>query len=120
MLRLQSLHWEIDISNNLPFDALRRSSPSFCRRPPYSQVPNGLSRRLAHEFHLVDVATRMQLIPMDKAAHCVPFSSRTGIKMTLYKGPDALAARRAVAKALTPSLITALQRPRRADDKTIE
>ena len=37
--------------------------------------------------------------------------------MTLYKGPDALATRRAVAKALTPSLITALQRPRRVDDE---
>ena len=53
----------------------------------------------------------MQL-PMGEAAHCVPFSTRDHIKMTLYKGPDALAPRRAVAKALTPSLIKALQRPR--------
>jgi hypothetical protein len=37
--------------------------------------------------------------------------------MTLYKGEDALATRRAVAKALNPSLITALQRPRPADDQ---
>ena len=37
--------------------------------------------------------------------------------MTLYKGPDALATRREVSVALNPSLITALQRPRRADDK---
>ena len=59
----------------------------------------------------------MQLTAMGKAAHCIPFSSREHIKMTFYKGPDALATRRAVAKALTPSLITALQRPRRADDK---
>ena len=53
----------------------------------------------------MDVATRMQLTPMGKAAHCVPFSTRTGTKMTLYKGPDALATRRTVAKALNPSLI---------------
>ena len=58
----------------------------------------------------------MQLTAMGKAAHGVPFS-RDHTKMTLYKGPDALATRRAVAKALTSSLITALQRPRRADDK---
>ena len=65
----------------------------------------------------MDVATRMKLTPMGKAAHCVPFSTRTGTKMTLYKGPDALATRREVSVALNPSLITALQRPRRADDK---
>ena len=38
-------------------------------------------------------------------------------KMTLLKGEDALAARRHVASKLTPSLITALQRPRCVDDK---
>ena len=53
---------------------------------------------------------------MGNAAHSVPFVNHN-VKMTVYKGPDALATRRAVAKALTPSLITALQRPRRADDK---
>ena len=58
----------------------------------------------------------MQLASMGKEAHSVPFVNHN-VKMAVYKGPDALATRRAVAKALTPSLITALQRPRRADDK---
>ena len=58
----------------------------------------------------------MQLASMGNAAHSVPFVNHN-VKMTVYKGPDALATRRAVAKALTPSLITALQRPRRVDDK---
>ena len=67
-------------------------------------------------MHLVDLATRMQRKAIGEAAQIVPFHLKK-TKMTLYKGPDALATRRAVAKALTPSLITALQRPRRADDK---
>ena len=54
---------------------------------------------------------------MGQEEKCVPFVYQKKQKMTVYKGPDALATRRAVAKALTPSLITALQRPRRADDK---
>ena len=37
--------------------------------------------------------------------------------MSIYKGDAALETRRAVASKLTPSLITALQRPRRLDDK---
>ena len=68
-------------------------------------------------MHLVDVATGMQLKSTGQGATCVPFLIKGKTKMTVYKGPDALATRRAVAKALTPSLITALQRPRRADDK---
>ena len=65
----------------------------------------------------MDAATRMQLTAMGKAAHCIPFSSRDKTKMTLYKGDEALETRRAVASKLTPSLIAALQRPRRLDDK---
>ena len=69
-------------------------------------------------MHLVDVATGMQLKSMGQGATCVPFVYQKNTqKMTLYKGEDALATRRAVAKALNPSLITALQRPRRATDK---
>ena len=68
-------------------------------------------------MHLVDVATGMQLKSTGQGRTCVPFLIKGKTKMTVYKGPDALATRRAVAKALTPSLITALQRPRRADDK---
>ena len=71
-------------------------------------------------MHLVDVATSMQLKSTGQGEKCVPFVYQKKQKMTVYKGPDALATRRAVAKALTPSLITALQRPRRAADKTIE
>ena len=59
----------------------------------------------------------MQLASMGKVAHSVPFCHKGFIKMTLYKGDEALETRRAVAKALTPSLIAALQRPRRVDDK---
>ena len=68
-------------------------------------------------MHLVDVSTSMQLKSVGQGEKCVPFVYQQKQKMTLYKGPDALAARRAVAKALTPSLIKALQRPRRLDDK---
>ena len=69
-------------------------------------------------MHLVDVATGMQLKSTGQGAACVPFVYQKNTqKMTLYKGEDALATRRAVAKALNPSLITALQRPRRATDK---
>ena len=71
-------------------------------------------------MHLVEAATRMQLASMGEKAHSVPFLIKGKTKMTIYKGDAALETRRAVAKALTPSLITALQRPRRADDKTIE
>ena len=83
---------------------------------PASQVPEGLSASLARVMHLVDVATRMQLAATGQVAACVPFLYKKKQKMTLYKGEDALATRRAVASKLTPSLITALQRPRRLDD----
>ena len=89
-----------------------RSSPV-----PATQVPEGLACGLAPAMHLVDVATSMQLKSTGQGEKCVPFVYQKKQKMTVYKGPDALATRRAVAKALTPSLITALQRPRRADDK---
>ena len=68
-------------------------------------------------MHLVDVATRMQLAATGQVAACVPFEYKKKQKMTLYKGEAALATRRAVASTLTHSLITALQRPRRVDDK---
>ena len=50
------------------------------------------------------------------AAMSVPFVY-DHVKMTVLKGEDALAARRHIASKLTPSLITALQRPRRVDDE---
>jgi hypothetical protein len=68
-------------------------------------------------MHLVDVATSMQLKSTGQVAACVPFVYQKKQKMTLYKGDAALATRRAVASKLTPSLIAALQRPRRLDDK---
>ena len=68
-------------------------------------------------MHLVDVATHMQLAATGQVAACVPFLYQKKTKMTLYKGDAALETRRAVASKLTPSLITALQRPRRLDDK---
>ena len=68
-------------------------------------------------MHLVDVATSMQLKSTGQVAACVPFVYQKKQKMTLYKGDAALATRRAVALKLTPSLIAALQRPRRLDDK---
>ena len=68
-------------------------------------------------MHLVDVATRMQLAATGQVAAGVPFLYQKKQKMTLYKGDAALEARRAVASKLTPSLIAALQRPRRLDDK---
>ena len=68
-------------------------------------------------MHLVDVATRMQLKSTGQVATCVPFVYQQKQKMTLYKGDAALETRRAVASKLSPSLITARQRPRRVDDK---
>ena len=81
------------------------------------QVPGGLSASLARTFHIVEACTRMQLASMGKVAHSVPFCYKGFIKMTLYKGNEALETRRAVASKLTPSLIAALQRPRHLDDK---
>ena len=67
-------------------------------------------------MHLVDLATCMQHKAIGEAAQVVPFHLKN-TKMTLYKGDAALDTRRAVASKLTPALITALQRPRRVDDK---
>ena len=64
----------------------------------------------------MEAATRMQLASMGKVAHSVPFT-KGKTKMIVYKGDAALETRRAVAFKLTPSLIAALQRPRRLDDK---
>ena len=80
-------------------------------------MPEGLARGLAPTFHLIEAATRMHLASMGQMATCVPFEYQKKTKMTLYKGDAALETRRAVASKLTPSLITALQRPRRLDDK---
>ena len=59
----------------------------------------------------------MQLASTGKVAHSVPFVIKGKTKMTLYKGDAALDTRRAVAKALTPSLIKALRRTRCVTDK---
>ena len=107
------------ISHSISFCNLLRLSIAFDRvrsSRAFWQVPNGLSDRLAREFHLVEAATRMQLASMGKVAHSVPFT-KGKTKMTVYKGDAALETRRAVAFKLTPSLIAALQRPRRLDDK---
>ena len=58
----------------------------------------------------------MQLKAMGKVAHSVPFTIKGHIKMTVYLDA-ALAIRRDVASKLNHTLITALQRPRHADDK---
>ena len=58
----------------------------------------------------------MKLAAEGKVAHVVPFK-HNGVKMTLYKGEAALAARRAVASTLDSSLIRKLQKPRKATDK---
>ena len=59
---------------------------------------------------------RTYLVGLGMQEKSVPFV-HDHTKMTLLKGEDALAARRHVASKLTPSLITALQRPRCVDDK---
>ena len=80
------------------------------------QAPTGLSSVLASTFHLVDATARMQLTAVGLVAACVPFTTNSRVKMTLYKGDAALAARREVASKLTHSLIAALKRPRRVDE----
>ena len=65
-------------------------------------------------MHLVDALAKMQLTASNKAATCVPFSAYN-VKMTLLKGPDALAARRAVASKLDHRAIAALRRPMHVD-----
>ena len=65
----------------------------------------------------MDASVRTHLVGSgNPAAMSVPFVY-DHVKMTVLKGEDALAARRHIASKLTPSLITALQRPRRVDDK---
>ena len=59
----------------------------------------------------------MQLASTGQVAACVPFVYKKKQKMSIYKGDAALETRRAVASKLTPSLIAALQKPRRLDDK---
>ena len=65
-------------------------------------------------MHLVDALVKMQLTASGKAAECVSFTFRN-VQMTLLKGPDALAARRAVASKLDHSAIKALRRPMHVD-----
>ena len=65
-------------------------------------------------MHLIDALTKMQLTASNASATCVPFSAYN-VKMTLLKGPDALAARRAVASKLDHSAIKALRRPMHVD-----
>ena len=65
-------------------------------------------------MHLVDALAKMQLTASSKSAECVSFS-HNNVKMTLLKGDDALAARRAVASKLDSRAITALRRPMHVD-----
>ena len=70
-----------------------------------AQVPEGLPRTLAPEFHHVDVAAGLKLAAEGKAAHVIHFK-HNGQMMTLYKGDEALAARRYVASKLDASIIS--------------
>ena len=65
-------------------------------------------------MHLVDALAKMQLTASGKSAECVSFTFRN-VQMTLLKGPDALAARRAVASKLDHSAIRALRKPMHVD-----
>ena len=65
-------------------------------------------------MHLVDALARMQLTASGQPASSVPIVYQ-GKRMTLLKGPDALAARRAVASKLDHSAIKALRRPMHVD-----
>ena len=58
----------------------------------------------------------MQLVASGKPAAVVPVEYQK-TKMTLYKGEDALAARREVASKLTHRMLTALQRKRNVNDE---
>ena len=55
----------------------------------------------------------MRLKAQGQVAAIVPFATKSRVKMTLYKGEAALAARRDIASKLTHALIAALKRPRR-------
>ena len=58
----------------------------------------------------------MQLVASGKPAAVVPVEYQR-VKMTLYKGQDALAARCEVASKLTHRMLTALQRKRNVNDE---
>ena len=58
----------------------------------------------------------MQLVALGKPAAVVPVEYQR-VKMTLYKGEDALAARREVASKLTHRMLKALQRKRNVNDE---
>ena len=64
-------------------------------------------------MHLVDALVKMQLTASGKSAECS--FSHNNVKMVLLKGPDALAARRAVASKLDHSAMKALRRPMHVD-----
>ena len=82
-----------------------------------SQAPDGLvAGPLRAAFHYVDVAAGMKLAAEGKVAHVVPFKHH-GVKMTLYKGEAALEARRTAASTLDASIVSKLQKPRKASDK---
>jgi hypothetical protein len=102
-----------------PISRLRPCSPTFCggsNFPPWWQAPKGLAKKLAPTFHLVDTLTHMHLVASGKPAAVVPVEYQR-VKMTLYKGEDALAARRKVASKLTHRMLTALQRKRNVNDE---
>ena len=82
----------------------------------HSQVPEGLPRTLAPEFHYVDVAAGLKLAAEGKVAHVVHFKHH-GQMMTLYKGDEALAARHYVASKLDASIISKNQKARKVTDK---
>ena len=65
-------------------------------------------------MHLVDALARMQLTASGQPASSVPLVYQ-GKRMPLLKGPDALAARRAVASKLDHSAIRALRKPMHVD-----
>ena len=103
-----------DLLRSRSFDYLLSSSAPL-DLPPRWQVPTGLAKGLAPTMHLVVVAlVKMQLTASGKSAECVSFTFRN-VQMTLLKGPDALAARRAVASKLDHSAIRALRKPMHVD-----
>ena len=65
-------------------------------------------------MHLVDALARMQLTASGQPASSVPLVYQ-GKRMTLLKGLDAVAARRAVASKLDHRAIAALRRPMHVD-----
>ena len=105
-------HGRSHLISSRPFNNVRQ--PSVPRFPPWWQAPAGLPRTLAPTLHLVDALARMQLTASGQPASSVPIVYQ-GKRMTLLKGPDALAARRAVASKLDHSAIKALRRPMHVD-----